>query len=425
MKSSTTRRIITHLTAGAFIFYVFSGVSSVLNYAFYPVIARFVSVEEYGEIQFLVSMFAQLAVGFVVLNILAIIIGVELKKGDEQRKAIHSLNLVAGIITTAIVITGAILLIGQKDTLNLTSTSAIVALCLSLLINVPFTVAIGRLQGNDKFIASGVVSILGALFKLIFSLLFVILGYGVAGAIFGIFVGMATSLAVVEVLNMRVKNGKGLKKTIISRQHLARLTFIKDRAAVGLVAIIIITLLSAADSVTSRIALSNVEAGHYAAIATVAKMILAATSPLMWLALPSAIKHNNRLVLKYILITFAVGLTASLCFSVAPRFFTGTIIGVSAQDYIHLIPLAAVGMTLCAVAFVVLTSAICLGCLKSIIYTSAVVITAYIVTSVTLSPITDPLTAALYGQVAGSLCFIIGLSPKVIRRSRASIQYFN
>ena len=418
MKSSITRRLIKTIIAGAFIFYLFSGVSSLLNYAFYPVISRFVNVDEYGEIQFLVSMFTQLAVGFVVLNILAIIIGTELKNKAEQEKALRSLNIIASSVSALIVAIGSIILITQRENLGISTNSAVIALGLSLLINVPFTVAVGKLQGNNKFVASGIISMLGALLKLIFSVLFVILGYGVTGALFGIFAGMAISLIIIEVINANTKKDK--KSIIIpqrllffSKHHFAQLAFIKNRAAVALIAMTVITLLSAADSITSRLVLNSVDAGHYASVATIAKIILAATSPLMWLALPPALQHNNKLIFKYLLIALSVSIIATICFSVAPLFFTHTIIGVDPKQFVQFVPIASIGMTLCAVSFIVLTATICMGHLRAISITLLVTVISYFATTLIMSPLTDPLLASLLGQIIASICIIVGLGPKL------------
>ena len=412
MKLSITRRLIKPIATGAFIFYVFSGISSLLNYAFYPVISRFVSVVEYGEIQFLVSMFTQLAVGFVVLNILAIIISTELKNGVEQRKALRSLNVVASFVSMLIVAVGVTLLILQRDNLGITTNSAIIALGLSLLINVPFTIAVGKLQGNNKFIASGVVSMLGALLKLVFSLFFVMLGYGVTGALFGIFAGMTVSLTIIEIINVRTKTNQ--KISVFSKHRLVQLSFVKNRAVVALIAVTLITLLSAADSITSRIVLTNVDAGHYATVATVAKIILFATSPLMWLALLPALQHNNKLILKYLAVAVAMSITATVCFSIAPLFFTQTIMGIDPKQYISLVPIAAIGMTLCATAFIILAATICMGYLRTISITLAVSASCYFATILLASPLTGPLIASLIGQIIASTCLIVGLLPKLL-----------
>lgn len=408
-------RLIKFASAGALIFYASSGIASLLNYAFYPVIARFVSVAQYGEIQFLVSMFTQLAVGFVVLNILAIIIGAELRDDSKQKKAMHSLTVVASGVTSVIVVTGVIVLISQKDTLNLQHTAAIIALGLSLLVNVPFTIAIGKLQGNDRFIASGVISVLGSFLKLLFSVVFVALGYGVTGAIFGIFAGMAACLIIIELFNhytIQPQTGHP-RQPLLHKNHLTRLSFIKSRAVIALIAVTLITLLSAADSIVSRVVLTEADAGHYAAVATVAKMILAATSPLMWLALPPAIQHNNKLVSKYIAATLLLSITATLGFIVAPSFFTHTIIGVDPKEFIGLMPLAAVGMTLCSVAFIILTAAVCIGRLQGIITILLFTTILFVATFLVCSPAFGPLTASLCAQIAASAYILAGLTPKL------------
>lgn len=418
MKSSIARRLIKPIAVGALIFYAFSGVSSLLNYAFYPVISRFVSIEEYGEIQFLVSMFTQLAVGFVVLNILAIIIGTEIKNSIQQKSALRSLNIVASGVSALIVIIGSTVLVAQQDNLGITSNIAIIALGLSLLINVPFTIAVGKLQGNNQFVASGVVSMLGALLKLIFSVVFVMLGYGVAGALFGIFAGMTVSLVIIEIINLRTKPHEKLNFTskrflLFSKHHFTQLSFVKNRAAVALIAVTVITLLSAADSITSRIVLSASDAGHYASVATIAKIILAATSPLMWLALPPALQHSSKVIFKYIFLALMVSVIATICFSIAPLFFTQTIIGVDPKQFQGLVPIASIGMTLCAIGFIVLTATICMGYLKTISITLIVTVISYFATIILLSPSSGSLVASLIGQVVASTCLILGLLPKL------------
>lgn len=413
MKSTSTKQLAKRIATGSLIFYVFSGLSSLLNYAFYPTISRFVSVSEYGEIQFLVSTFTQFAVGFVVLNILAIIIGTEIKDQKQQKNTLAALNLVSSLVVILISIFGSSLLFTQREAFTLTSNGAIVALGLSLLINVPFTIAIGKLQGNGQFIASGVVSVLGAFFKLIFSVLFIILGFGVAGAILGIFVGMAVSLAIVELVALKSKSTHKPSR-LLKRRSIVTLKFIQNRAIVALVAITFITLLSAADSITSRIVLNSVEAGHYAAVATVSKMILAASSPLMWLALPPAIRGNHTLVLRYIGLTLAIGICALIIFSLTPVFFTSVIIGVDAQDFLSLLPFASIAMIACSTAFIVLTVTICLGHLRRVVFATILASISY-VAIISLSITSDiPLVTSILGQLVCSSILIVVLSPCIL-----------
>ena len=258
---------------------------------------------------------------------------------------------------------------------------------------------------------------LAALFKLIFSLLFVILGYGVAGAIFGIFTGMVACLVIVAIINFFATTPSKQDKIRSAKHLFSRLMFVRNRAIVALIVITVITLLSTADSIISRIVLTSTEAGQYAAVATIAKMILAATSPLMWLALPAAVHRNNKIILKYIGIAFAISLAATGVFMLAPVFFTNVIIGIDAKHYTSLLGPAALGMSLCAVAFITLAATVCLGYLKRCLIVTLVSMAAFFITLLLISPTQGLLIAALYGQMTASFCFIAGLMPKLIRSS--------
>jgi O-antigen/teichoic acid export membrane protein len=407
-----SKNIMKLIFAGSLVFYVFSGVSSILNYAFYPIIARFVNTSQYGEIQFLVSMYTQLAVGFVVLNILAIIISVKIKSLQEQRQAIKSLNLVSSFIMLLAIIIGSIILFTNKTNLGLTDNLSILALGFSLLISVPLTIVIGQLQGLGKFITSGVVIMLAALLKLIFSTLFVLFGFGVTGAMLGIGAGMFTALIVTIIINMRAT----ARATTISNEASAplfstsfqNLGFIREQAMVAICVVTTVTLLSSADSIVSRILLDSNTAGQYAAVATIAKIILAVTGPLMWLALPHAVNRDRHQILKLLIITIAVASTCGVLFSIAPELFTHKLLGINAGFYTQLVPIASLSMTLCSLGFFLTCISICLGHLRHIIIATICAIALYFITLFALLTTTSPMVASIGGQIVAMTCIITG-----------------
>ncbi len=406
MTASKKQALMKRIFAGSLIFYAFSGISSLLNYIFYPILARFVSVAEYGEIQFLVSMFTQLAVGFVVLNILAIVISGEIKSNQDQRLAIKSLNKVASILVLCIVIIGSLILYGNQQALGFQDSTAIIALGVSLVISVPFTIEIGRLQGNNKFAASGLVSVIAALSKLIFSLIFVLLGFGVTGAIAGIGVGMIITLCLLRIFDKQTSHPPN---PVVSRKRsFAQLGFIKKRAIIAMVAISTVTFLSSADSITSRLYLSSYSAGEYAAVATLAKVILAATSPLMWLALPPAIAHNKQKIFYFIAITTATAAMICVALSLFPVFFVHTLLGIDAGVYTQVLPIASVAMGLYSIAFVLMSVGVCVGLLRSVLISSLLAVVIYLGIFFTFQVSAGPIYASLYGQIASAICIIIG-----------------
>lgn len=416
MYKKSKKSLLQLVFAGSLMFYAFSGITSVLNYAFYPIIARFVSVGDYGQIQFLVSMFTQLAVGFVVLNILAIIIGAELTNKSGQKQAIRSLNVIASVVTVVITTIGVSVLLTQKEALGLSSSAAIIALGLSLIATVPFTVAIGQLQGNNRFVASGVLSMLAALFKLIFSTLLVALGFGVTGAISGILIGVALSLAVVEIVKHRQNRKLPQASNIKAGGRLSNLSFIRKRAIVALLAITIITMLSAADSITSRLVLSTVDAGHYAAVATVTKIILATTSPLVWLALPPALTNNRKQVFRYFVITLAVSALVGILISAFAAPATKLLTGVDAGSYVIYVPMASLAMALCATAFLLMSVTICLDKLRLTLVSVGLSI-AVLVCVFLIGGANDPLMTALVAQSLASAVLVLGGLYGVLRHN--------
>lgn len=390
--------------SGSMIFYILSGLTSLVNYLFYPAIARFVSVSDYGQVQFLVSMFAQLSIGFVVLNILAIIVSVRLK-GSEQSEAIQTLGSVATIAALIIAGGGIVILVTTQSALGISNTPAILLLGAALVANVPFTITIGRMQGNGLFVASGVISLLSVVIKLVGSLLFAAIGFGVAGIIGGITAGLVVAW-IIGIIFDRTTPRK--PSTITKGLSLHKLIFIKKYAFVTIIAVAVLTLLSTADSIVSRIVLNPYQAGQYAAIATVTKIILAATTPLMWLSLPAAISGNKKQIARYIGITGVLSGIAVVAFTTLPYFFTRTLIGVDPAGFIGLIPVASISMALFALAFLVVTASICEGSLRRTLYSSTAALVLYcVVFFILFSQAITPLEATLYAQAATASLLII------------------
>ena len=388
---SLHKKILLFVTSSALIFYAISGFTALINYLFYPVVSRLVTIEQYGEIQFLVSSFNQLAVGFVVLNILAIILALKTQSDAEKNEKVHSLNIIAGILASILSIIGVGVLILYAEPLQLSQPVAIVALGVSLLVNVPLTTAIGHLQGLGRFVSAGVVGLVAALAKLFFSVLFVFIGWGVTGAVVGIVIGMLCAVMLGYILLGKLTIARSRKN--ISR-HLGELVHIRYQAAAGLLALSLLTILSTVDLIASRVTLSAEEAGQYAAVATLAKIILAVGSPLMWLALPLAIERRYRKIAHYLLLTAGICALLIGLFSINPTLITTLSMGIDPRSFGALLPLAAVSMAFYALAFILVSALLCLDHVKSLVVLSgvtiliAVVSAIYLIGTQTLSVIT-------------------------------------
>ena len=400
------KHYLAKVLSGTILFYAFSGISSLLNYAFYPIIGRVVSVGEYGEIQFLISMFTQLAVGFVVLNIIAIIISVTSNTTSEQSESVQTLNKVALYIMTPVVMIATIALFALHSTLDLKDPLAIIGLGLAVLVSVPYTTSIGKLQGNGQFLESGAVGAVGALGKLLCSLALVLLGLGVTGAILG--VGIGTFLA--YLLSLMLDNNRVTSSSLdfkLGKSRLKKIAHVRDQAIVAIFVMASLTVLSVFDTIVSRVLLNHTDAGLYAAVATTSKVVLAAAMPLMWLALPHATRGQAKETKKYLTLTTL----GTILFCVIIFLFSHPIIhlltGIDAGVYSGLSFIASVAMSLCALAFLFGAIMISKNHLK--IVTISTLVGILVAAGVFAFPIGhQSISGAIFAQAACSLCIIVG-----------------
>lgn len=410
--------LLRHIVAGSLIFYALSGLVSLFNYAYYPIISRAVSTTTYGEVQFLLSLFAQLSVGFVALNLMSIILTARYQ-GEERSKALRSLNTLSITVILVIVLIGCLVLGLNKSAFGFASVIPIITLGISLLINVPFTVTMGRLQGEQQYVLSGVLGAVAAFLRLAFAFGFVLLGFGTSGAMAGMTLGMLTALAILFMYEKRHALHLNQRQLVARRSfkrltayYVDHITHLKDEKALlwtALITMAVMTLLSTSDVFLSKLILSAHEAGQYAAVATIAKIILYATTPLLWLALPLALTDMPQAVKKvrhYVALTGLIGGTLFIPFALAPDFIIRSLLGIDAAQYTLLLPLASAAMVVVSLAFIVTAISLCRDQLWSALLASIASIVAFGV-SLGLTYSAGTIRAILFGQLIGGITAII------------------
>ena len=330
---------------GSFIFYIISGVSSVLNYLVYPLISNIVDIKTFGEIQFLFTAFNQLSLGFVVLNILSILATAKSKDKKEEKKRILSLNMIASLVAGVISIVGVAVLIVFKSQLQLHNTTAIILLGVGLLVNVPFTITIGQLQGNSRFLQSGVISLMATFLKLVLSIVFVKIGLGATGAMLGVVIGMLISTLVGLWLN------SGLKVKA-KDADISSISFLKKPAIYSLILIGTLTIASSLDLLVARTILTQTDAGIYSGVATISKIILAVLSPIIWLSIPLAVKGDKKTTYKYLLISILLAVCFVIVIFLSINVIMSYIMNIPAAQYNSLAMPLAIGMSFYALGLI-------------------------------------------------------------------------
>lgn len=400
--------LFSRFLSSSVIFYILSGLTSLLNYAFYPAIARFINTSEYGQVQFLASMFAQLAIVSVILNILAVVISVKHKKAAEQQLIIDALNRIAQTFTVIVATVGILALLLFSNNLSLHSPLAIILIGIGLLLNVPFTIVIGQLQGNGRFIASGAVSAIASGTKLVLGMAAAVLGLGVEGIVASIALG----LLVAWLTGLAILHGKHLPlwqhlRTggVMRRRDFALVTSVSRYAVSASFVILLLTVLSSIDSIVSRIVLDTHAAGQYASIATVSKIILSVAMPIMWLALPPAVERQRAKVARLAIVVAIASFSAAALLATFPQFFTTTLIGVDPGAFIGYTWVASLSMALYATAYLIASSLVCAGEMKASLAIGSLAVALFIITYLSL-PHLEPLLRCLYAQLTSGIVIL-------------------
>lgn len=167
-----------------------------------------------------------------------------------------------------------------------------VALALTPVLVLGFMVplALGVLQGLERFTAYGVLLLAVAVSRIGFGLPWAAVEHGAGGALGGQAVGMFVVLCAVAWLLRRLNPGRG---TGAATSGLKRRPDVRTLAASG--AFIGFAVLSNLDLVLAKIFLSPHDAGVYAALSTVGKVIIFLPAAVAVVMVPSAAKaqHNT------------------------------------------------------------------------------------------------------------------------------------
>ncbi len=310
------------------IFFAGSMIVAVLNYLYHPILGRMMSVEDFGEVQALISLFMQLGIFTGIFNFIVINITANYEDKEERDELISALRkisfYIAGFLFLIIILSSALL----QDCFKLSSFWPFISLAFLLLTGVSFTFRKAFLQGVSDFNAVSWAGIISAGFKLVFAVIFVYFGWRSLGAISGLLIAQGLALLYVylktkDKLNLSIFSKKGSKEVIKAEYKYAALIFLATSA---------VTFLYTADVLMIKHWFAPEEAGLYSGIATIARIIFFATGSVCGVLLSTIkIKNSpevNKQILKKALVL--IGLIAGVgvvIFSVFSEFIINILIG--------------------------------------------------------------------------------------------------
>ncbi|MBL8159330.1 oligosaccharide flippase family protein [Candidatus Saccharibacteria bacterium] len=326
------------------VFFVGSMVVAALNYLYYPVLARLLSTEAFGELQVLVSVVTQAAILLQVFSLVATNIVVNEKHKDATNAVLselQKLSLWMGVVFAAAVAALAPVL---QAALKFESGLPFVVIGLIFLASIPPTFTGAYLRAKKDFKSASQTQALGSVAKLVFSAALVFIGFQALGAVVGLLIAQIVTAVYTahraRNLGYRFMKGKGRGVDIsLVRPHIKYAIFV-------LITSLITTGMVTIDSIAVKYFLSPTEAGLYGGISTIARIIYFLTGSI-GLVLLSSVKleqlpaKNVSLLLRSFALTLGLGGSALLVFALFPSFIIHLLMGPRYDEYAHYLPLLA------------------------------------------------------------------------------------
>ena len=323
-----------------------------LNYIFYPILGRLLSPADFGDLQALVSLIAQSAIILGALSIVAVNIVANTENPDERDAILTELQKttfwIVGIVFVLFLLTVSKL----KSFFNFSSIYPLLGLAIILFISALTTFRNAYLQGSCHFTRLSVSGVISALGRLVFAVVFIFLGLGVFGVIFGI---ILSNIAVLVYLYYQTKDSLHLNAK--TNLHILEKGSIKKELKYGVLvffATTLVTFFYTSDILIVKHYFNSVDAGLYGGISAIAKILFFAVGPTSAI-LFSSVKlkqtflENASALKKSFLISFIVGGAGLLIFYMFGDTIISLMIGSKYASFAHYLPKAGLMMLLSAI----------------------------------------------------------------------------
>ncbi|MFA5130529.1 MAG: oligosaccharide flippase family protein [Patescibacteria group bacterium] len=319
------------------LFFSASMVVAFLNYLFHPVLARLLSLQDFGDVQAILAMFGILSTIMGGFSIATVHASVNCEDQNECSAVIASLRRTALILILSIFV---ILTVGSRffaTELHFSSPWLFVILGGSLVMGALQIFRTGYLQGQRNFKAVSIANILISGGRVLFSAVFVLLGWRAFGASFGILSAQIISFAYVFCKTRKILSAHA---TALSservREELGYVVFFA-------VSTIFVTALYTTSVLVVKRFFSPEIAGAFSGISTIANIVFFATSSFATVLLSSikrthANEERRKIFFKATALISVIGLSFSLLCLVFPSFITRILIGARYVPYAYLLP---------------------------------------------------------------------------------------
>ena len=304
--------------------------TGIFAYLLHPLLGQLMGIEEYGQVAALISFSLVLTTPTQIISIIAAKYASSSSAGENHAqlngliRRLTAILLAVGVgITIVFTVTSRYMAIF----FHLDSQQGVILLGLTFVVSLVTPLNLGMLQGLQRFGWFATITLLSSFLRLVLAICFVLLGFGVNGAILGIVVSvLLTYLISFQPLRDILTGPRIFSGSLQSLWSYAILT---GAASAGIVALYSI------DTVLARHFLNASEAGLYAALATIGKIVLYITSSVSLVMFPRVAalheqrKPQTRVVLQAVLGVLILSGAVEAAFYIAPLFITEHLFGLA------------------------------------------------------------------------------------------------
>ncbi|HSX06762.1 MAG TPA: oligosaccharide flippase family protein [Candidatus Saccharimonadia bacterium] len=341
-------KIVNAIRASTFlkhnaIFFFGAVAAGALNYAFYPVLARLLSTSNFGEVQALCSLFAQVNIFLGVLGLLTVNIVANTKQSGERDRIIIELEKLALLIGALLVVATLIMGSSLKHFFHFTSAWPFVWLAAAVLVSVPLMFRNSFLRGRQAFGLTSILGVIAAGVDLLLAVVSVLLHLQTTGVMVALVVAQFLTFIYSSWLARRRGFSGRWHETLLKLPDMRVITPELGYATVVLVSSLTITGLYSIDTIVVKHWFDAHTAGLYAGIATVARIIFFVTASIAQVLLPSvrmnqSAKSNQQVLTKSLILLVSIGGGVLLLFMLLPKLVMETLMGQRFLPYASLLP---------------------------------------------------------------------------------------
>ena len=310
-----------------------TGISYVSSYLYHFYTGRVLGPVDYGIIGSLFSLLYIILVPFnaIQLSITKFVSDFKVKKeyGKIKFLLVRSLKrlFIYGFVISLLFIIVSPLL---AKFLNLPKVAPLIILGFIILLSLLLPVTRGVLQGLQSFKKLGLNVSLEGIGKIGFAILLVSLGFGVNGAIFALVLSFLASFLVIL---WQLKDVFKYKEQEFETKQVYKYSF------PVLLSFLCLNLIFSLDIILVKHFFNPLDAGHYAALAIIGKIIFFATFPIMQVMFPMVSEHvvnkksSKHLLYKSFLIISIMCISATLLYFLFSKLIVGMLFG---ADYLNI-----------------------------------------------------------------------------------------